>query len=75
MGRGWIVRLSHVEVNHRGGPRRRLPVRFGAETAFCGNTHLVEAPGGEGQETGRGGVDREDVLLQIFCFKRRQNMR
>lgn len=64
MGRGWIVRLSHVEVNHRGGPRRRLPVRFGAETAFCGNTHLVEAPGGEGQETGRGVLTK-----RMFCYR------
>lgn len=64
VGRGWIVWLSHVEVNHRGGPRRRLPVRFGAETALRGNTHLVEAPGGEGQETGRG------VLTErMFCYR------
>lgn len=68
--------LSHVEVDHGGGLRLRVPVRFSPETALCGNTHLVKAPGGERQEMrerggGRGGggvVDRKDVMTPAFCF-------
>lgn len=45
----------------------RVPVRFCAETALCGNAHLVIAPGKERQETQRGRRggerDREDVML------------
>lgn len=75
-GRGRAERGIHVQAGHRGGLERRLPVRFGPETALSGNTHLVVAPGREGTGSsgggGRGprggGVDREDVLLRIFCF-------
>lgn len=62
------MRLIHVEVYHGGGLGMKVPVRLGPETAICGNTHLVVAPGRERQEAGRekergGGGGREDVVL------------
>lgn len=50
--------LSHVEVDHGGGLRKRLPVRFSPEVTLCGNTDLVEAPGrGTGNREREGGGD------------------
>lgn len=47
-------RLTHVEVDHGGVLGLSVPVCFWLEAALCGNAHLVVAPGGSRQETGRG---------------------
>ncbi len=48
----------------------RVPVRFSPETALCGNTHLVVAPGRERQETerveGAGGGQRGCYVVSLL---------